>query len=61
MYVIDLLINKAKVNGTYKMLNLKQIEWLKPYGGIRIEDNIRVLDKGIENLTRNAFNESPVN
>jgi len=57
LYVIDLLINKAKVNGTYKMLNLKQIEWLKPYGGIRIEDNIRVLDKGIENLTRNAFDE----
>ena len=43
------------------MLNLKQIEWLKPYGGIRIEDNIRVLDQGIENITRNAFNESPVN
>lgn len=61
LYVIDLLINKAKVNGTYKMLNLKQIEWLKPYGGIRIEDNIRVLDRGIENITRNAFNESPIN
>ena len=57
LYVIDLLINKARINGTYKMLNLKKIEWLKPYGGIRIEDNIRALNKGIENLTRNAFDE----
>jgi Xaa-Pro aminopeptidase len=39
------------------MLNIEKIAWLKPYGGIRIEDNIRVLDEGVENLTRDAFAE----
>ena len=57
LYAIDLLINKTKIDGTYKMLNIEKIAWLKPYGGIRIEDNIRVLDEGVENLTRNAFAE----
>ncbi len=31
------------------------VDELTPYGGIRIEDNVRVLDQGIENLTRDAF------
>jgi Xaa-Pro dipeptidase len=33
------------------------IEELLPYGGIRIEDNVRVKSRGQENLTRNAFSD----
>ena len=37
------------------LLNHERIDWLRPYGGIRIEDNVRVLEDGCENLTREAF------
>ena len=37
------------------MLNQERIAWLRPFGGMRVEDNIRVLDDGCENLTRDAF------
>jgi Xaa-Pro dipeptidase len=33
------------------------VEALRPFGGIRIEDNVRVLVDGCENLTRDAFAE----
>ena len=35
----------------------RQIEALKPFGGIRIEDNVVVNDSGCDNLTRRAFAE----
>jgi len=37
------------------MIDQKQLDWLRPYGGIRIEDNVRVLADGCENFTRDAF------
>ena len=40
---------------TDQRFNWDLIESLKPYGGIRIEDNVRVRANGIENLTRDAF------
>ena len=36
-------------------VNWSAIEQLLSYGGIRIEDNVRVLEDGLENLTRDAF------
>ena len=36
-------------------VNWSAIEQLLSYGGIRIEDNVRVLEDGLENLTREAF------
>ena len=36
-------------------VNWQLVERLLPYGGIRIEDNVRVLADGCENLTRDAF------
>ena len=57
-YIIDQLINEAKINGTFKLLNQKKLDWLKPYGGIRIEDNERIMENGVENLTRDAFNDN---
>ena len=38
-----------------KSLDWKLIERLVPFGGIRVEDNIRINDTGNENLTLNAF------
>ena len=36
-------------------VNWGEVDWLRPFGGIRIEDNVRVTASGCENLTRDAF------
>ena len=55
LYVIDLLLAELADAPGGKLLNHERIDWLRPYGGIRIEDNVRVLEDGCENLTREAF------
>jgi len=55
LYVIDMLLDNLRGTPGYALLKQKQIDWLRPYGGIRIEDNVRVLEDGAENLTRDAF------
>ncbi len=55
LYVVDMLLDNLRGTPAYAMLNQERIDWLRPYGGIRIEDNIRVLDDGAENFTRDAF------
>jgi len=55
IYVIDLLLENLVGTPGYNMINQPKLDWLRPYGGIRIEDNVRVLAHGCENLTRNAF------
>jgi Xaa-Pro dipeptidase len=55
IYVIDMLLQELEGTPARKMLNDDRISRLRPYGGIRIEDNVRVLDDGCENLTRDAF------
>ena len=55
IYVIDMLLENLKGTSAYDMVNFEQVERLRPYGGIRIEDNVRVMDGGCENLTRDAF------
>ena len=57
MYVIDMLIDNLRESPGYGLINHDKLDWLRPYGGIRIEDNVRVLENGCENLTRNAFAE----
>ncbi len=55
IYIIDLLLDNLDGTPGAGMLNREEIDKLRPYGGIRIEDNVRVLDDGCENLTRDAF------
>lgn len=55
IYVIDMLIKNLAGAPAYDMIDHARLEWLRPYGGIRIEDNVRVLRDGCENLTRDAF------
>lgn len=55
LYVIDMLQEQLAATAAGKLINQDRLDWLRPYGGIRIEDNVRVLDDGCENLTRDAF------
>ena len=55
LYVIDMLLENLKGTAAEDQVNWKTVDWLRPFGGIRIEDNIRVLAGGNENLTRDAF------
>lgn len=54
LYIIDSLLEKLPAAAA-KMLNRKTIDAFRPYGGVRIEDNIRVTEDGHENFTRQAF------
>ena len=55
LYAIDMLLDNLRGAPAEQHVNWKTVEWLRPYGGIRIEDNVRVLNDGCENLTRDAF------
>ncbi len=55
LYVIDMLQESLVGTAAHGMINQERLAWLRPYGGIRIEDNVRVLADGCENLTRDAF------
>jgi len=55
LYVIDMLIENLEGTPGHGMIDHDRVAWLRPYGGIRVEDNVRVLDGGAENLTRDAF------
>lgn len=54
-YFIDQLLDKARGNGAGKDINWKRVAELKPFGGIRIEDDVVVTANGHRNLTREAF------
>lgn len=55
LYVIDMLLENLRGSPAEKHVNWKTVDWLRPFGGIRIEDNVRVLANEPENLTRDAF------
>lgn len=55
MYVIDMLLENLRGTPAEQLVNWATVDWLRPYGGIRIEDDIRVTANGQENLTRDAF------
>jgi len=55
LYVIDLLLENLQGTPAASHVNWTTVDWLRPYGGIRIEDDVRVLVNDRENLTRDAF------
>jgi len=55
LYAIDMLLENLKGTPAENHVNWATVDWLRPFGGVRIEDNVRVLSNGRENLTRDAF------
>ncbi|PWQ99723.1 Xaa-Pro dipeptidase [Leucothrix arctica] len=55
LYFIESLLAKLASDENSKYVNWSLIDELRPYGGIRIEDNILVTKAGYENFTRDAF------
>ncbi len=52
IYFIESLLSSWRTGKFSKHFNWDKIEALKPFGGIRIEDNIVIHDNRIENMTR---------
>ena len=55
IYAIDMLLENLRGTPAESHVNWDGVDWLRPFGGIRIEDNVRVTSNGCENLTRDAF------
>ena len=55
IYFIDLLLDEARADGRGRHIDWTAVERLKPFGGIRIEDDVACTDGAPENLTRAAF------
>jgi Xaa-Pro dipeptidase len=56
LYAIDMLLENLRGSPAEDHVVWDGVDWLRPFGGIRIEDDIRVTADGCENMTRNAFN-----
>jgi Xaa-Pro dipeptidase len=55
IYFIDQLLNAARADSRAQNINWTRVEQLRPFGGIRVEDDLAVTAAGCENLTRDAF------
>ena len=55
IYFIDLLLKNAQADGRGRDIVWERVEALRPYGGVRIEDNVVATAQGAVNLTREAF------
>jgi Xaa-Pro dipeptidase len=49
------LLNAARADARGASINWGRVDFFRPFGGIRIEDNLAVTASGCENMTRNAF------
>ena len=56
LYAIDLLLDNLRGSPAEDHVLWDGVDWLRPFGGVRIEDDVRVTADGCENLTREAFN-----
>jgi Xaa-Pro dipeptidase len=50
-----MLLEQLRDTPAERHVNWNTVDWLRPFGGIRIEDDVRVLVKDRENLSRDAF------
>ena len=55
IYFIDSLLETARKDERGGHIDWSVVERLRPYGGIRIEDNVVTTEGAPENLTRDAF------
>jgi Xaa-Pro dipeptidase len=55
IYFIPMLLDRLRASPASSLVRWRRVEAFLPFGGIRIEDNVRVTEDGIENLTRDAF------
>ena len=55
LYFIDPLLSQARADHRGAKINWARVDQLRPFGGIRIEDNLAITAHGCENLTRDAF------
>ncbi len=59
LYIIDALVGPVRLGDRASLVNWGALDEVKPYGGIRIEDNVLVEANGIRNLTREAYLAQP--
>ncbi|MFX3758310.1 M24 family metallopeptidase, partial [Streptococcus suis] len=52
LYFIDSLLGDLAQSDNKQFINWDKVEAFKPFGGIRIEDNIIVHEDNLENMTR---------
>lgn len=57
VYFIDMLLDEVKNKGHADSVNWKRVDAFRPYGGIRIEDEVLCTEGDAVNLTRPAFAE----
>ena len=55
LYLIPMLLDELRSSDAAAEVNWPAVEALVPFGGIRIEDNVLVTERGTRNLTREAF------
>jgi Xaa-Pro dipeptidase len=55
IYFIDMLLDELRASGQEHAVDWNRVAQFKPYGGIRIEDDVVCTDAGPVNLTREAF------
>lgn len=58
LYFIDALLDPARSGEHAARIDWNRVESLRPFGGIRVEDNLVVTADGCDNLTRTAFSFS---
>jgi Xaa-Pro dipeptidase len=54
-YFIDDLLAPVRADDRAALLDWHVVEALRPFGGVRIEDNVVVTAAGVRNLTREAW------
>lgn len=55
LYFIDMLLAELKAKPVAADIDWAKVDAFRPYGGIRIEDDVACTDGAPENLTRDAF------
>jgi Xaa-Pro dipeptidase len=59
IYFIDSLLSQARADARGGSIHWSRVQQLRPFGGIRVEDDLAVTATGCENLTRDAFAQVP--